>query len=134
MYLCACLSVCTLSSFIILSFQKWFRPDNIHNFSYTHIYCNLTRSYADQPLYYYLELLYFRYGLQFRLKYRSSSYFVICISKTKQNQKSTETVNTVQNESTKKRQETNNSRQTKKKLQKRIEIKNENQKKKKKNE
>lgn len=59
-----------------------FQHNISHNISYTHTYCYITRSYADEPLYYYLELLYFRYGLQFRLKDRTSSYFVICIPKT----------------------------------------------------
>lgn len=83
MYLCACLSVCT-PFLIIFSrvFRKCSKHDISHNISYTHTYCYITRSYADEPLYYYLELLYFRYGLQFRLKDRTSSYFVICIPKT----------------------------------------------------
>lgn len=81
-YLCACLSVCT--PFLII-FSRVFRKCS--NMIYPiilviHTYCYITRLYADEPLYYYLDLLYFRYGLQFRLKDRTSSYFVICIPKT----------------------------------------------------
>lgn len=79
-YLCACLSVCT--PFLIIFSDSVPTRYISHNISYTHTYCYITRSYADEPLYYYLELLYFRYGLQFRLKDRTSSYFVICIPKT----------------------------------------------------
>lgn len=60
------------------------------------------QAFFDEPLYY-LELLYFRYGLQFRLKDRTSSYFVICIPK---KNKSTETENTVQMQAPKKTKQT----------------------------
>lgn len=83
-YLCACLSVCT--PFLII-FSRVFRKCSNMIRVYPiilviHTYCYITRLYADEPLYYYLDLLYFRYGLQFRLKDRTSSYFVICIPKT----------------------------------------------------